>query len=285
MNRFINIENNPKMPPQQTQLVQFKSTLCPWKIKALCSVPIFSHCRTHTRTQAPLISPGKISTVSAKNGVEQMASEWLKPPTMVPTTFPSFSLPLPRLLTTSLSSPPCACPATPIVWMHHPRLFNAIQACSSCQEAQAHWKPHGATQSQPRGERGIQGEKERWREVETWCFFFFLPPLLNDMKSYSHFSCAIFSPSHIYMKLSSVSAKRFFGSPLKCKIPKQLKHVCTSSHPLLPELFSLSSLCSSPPSSVPHLTSSHFSSTRPASWSASHVNEIVSRSEGMERNF
>ncbi len=49
-----------------------------------------SHCRTHTRTQSPLVSPGKISTVSAKNGVEQMASEWLKPPTMVPTTSLSF---------------------------------------------------------------------------------------------------------------------------------------------------------------------------------------------------
>lgn len=246
MNRFINIENNPKLPPQQTQLVQFKSTLCPWKIKALCSVPIYSHCRTHSRTQAPLISPGKISTVSAKNGVEQMASEWLKPPTMVPTTFPSFSLPLPRLLTTSLSSPPCACPATPIVWMHHPSLFNAIQACSSCQEAQAHWKPHGATQSQPRGERGIQGEKERWREVETWFFFFYRPS--STTWNLTPILAALFLAHRTFTwNYQAFLPKDFFGSPLKCKIPKQLKHVCTSSHLLLPELFSLSSLCSSPP--------------------------------------
>lgn len=49
-------------------------------------------------------------------------------------------------------------------------------------EAQARWKPHGATQSQPRGEReegGVQGGEERWREEEATALVFFPPPTWN----------------------------------------------------------------------------------------------------------
>lgn len=37
-------------------------------------------------------------------------------------------------------------------------------------EAQARWKPHGATQSQPRGEKEegrVQGGEERWRKEKA----------------------------------------------------------------------------------------------------------------------
>lgn len=71
-------------------------------------------------------------------------------------------------------------------------------------EAQAHWKPHGAAQSQPRGEkdeRGVQGE-ERWRQGSG--------VIPTNLKSCSHFNCVIFSPSHISVRISVVSAKRLW---------------------------------------------------------------------------
>lgn len=70
--------------------------------------------------------------------------------------------------------------------------------------AQAHWKPRGATQSQPRGEReegGVQGGEDIGRKgggEGFWCFFF--PPPTNG-KPCSHFSAGIFSPSHIFLKI------------------------------------------------------------------------------------
>lgn len=69
-------------------------------------------------------------------------------------------------------------------------------------EARAHWKPHGATQSQPRGEReegGEQDGEERWRRVEAR-FFCFVPPPMHHLDI--TVSCAILSPSHMDLKIS-----------------------------------------------------------------------------------
>lgn len=152
-----------------------------------------SYCHPHARTQPPLVSPGKISTVSAKNRVEQMASEWLKPPTMVPTTSLYLSIPLSlHLLTASLSSPSCSRVPAQL----HPSSGCIIPASSMpsrltglAKEAQAHWEPHGATQSQPRGEReeGVVWGEERWRKEEA-----------KVLNLGSQFSCIIFS---IYLKI------------------------------------------------------------------------------------
>lgn len=147
----------------------------------LCSVlilvcPSLSLIVIHTRTQTPLVSPGKISTVSAKNGGEQMASEWLKPPTMVPTTSLSLSLSLTRRpLSPSLPA------RSRVLAQLHPSLFNA-SLTALAKEAQAQWKPHGTTQSQPRGEREA-GERERRRSVEgrrTQGFDCFISPTVWD---------------------------------------------------------------------------------------------------------
>lgn len=158
----------------------------------LCSVlilvcPSLSLIVIHTRTQTPLVSPGKISTVSAKNGVEQMASEWLKPPTMVPTTSLSLSLSLTRRpLSPSLPA------RSRVLAQLQPSLFNA-SLTALAKEAQAQWKPHGTTQSQPRGEREV-GERERRRSVEgrrTQGFGCFISPPVWDFSP----PCVIFSPS------------------------------------------------------------------------------------------
>lgn len=202
-----------------------------------------------------------------------MASEWLKPPTMVPTTSLSFYPTLPHLLTTSLSSPPRS--RVPV--QLHPssgcitRAFSMPSRLTGlAKEAQTHWKPHGATQSQPRGEReegGVRGE-ERWRKEEAKVLVFFP----TSLKSCSHFSCVIFSPSHIFLKISMDLHQNIFNHCfIYWNVKSWDKHMCTilgssSSHLLLSEPSSLSSFLSSHPiihSSLPHLTSSHLPNTRP----------------------
>lgn len=158
---------------------QFGCTECWWWMPCAPWLRHFApHCISHCCTNTPVVSQGNISTVRAKNGVEQMASEWLKPPTMVHTTSLSFSPTLPSFADFSLLDPP----------VHTSPSSRFTVAASSmpswltvlAKEARARWKPRGATQSQPRGEREEGGERdgeERWRRVEArvFCFVFLSP--------------------------------------------------------------------------------------------------------------
>lgn len=159
----------------------------------LCSVlilvcPSLSLIVIHTRTQTPLVSPGKISTVSAKNGGEQMASEWLKPPTMVPTTSLSLSLSLPHSSTAfSLSTCPLprSRPATPKPFQ--------CQSHSSCQRGSGSVEaPRHHTKSAKRRKRGGRtGEKKkRGGEEDAGVRLFYFSNCLRFPPP-----CVIFSPS------------------------------------------------------------------------------------------
>lgn len=153
------------------------------------SVAIYTLC-TESLTQntcahIPFVSPSYLSIFplpkvegekKKRERVEQMASKWLKPPTMAPTTSSSLSF--------SSHSPSfadyfffffffCLLPSH--------RLDSAIAASSMpsrlticAKEAQAHWKPHGAnTKSAKRrkrggrwGKEGGQEGEERWRRAQ-----------------------------------------------------------------------------------------------------------------------
>lgn len=137
------------------------NALWPYRFVLHC----ISHCRTNTCTQTPLVSPGNISTVSAKNGVEQMASEWLKPPTMVPTTSLSFYPTLPPHF--SLLNPPHRS-HVPIVWIHHRSLFNAILARCSCQRGSGSLEaPWSDTKSAKRRKRVGRRTRRRRKVGES----------------------------------------------------------------------------------------------------------------------
>lgn len=129
---------------------------------------------------------------------------------MVPTTFLSFYPTVPPLLTASLPPPPPplfprSCPTTPIAWMHRPSLFNAIQAHRSCQSGsgslEAPWRYTKSAKRRKRGGRSRRRRRHREeRRRRRFLVFFFSPPPTNG-KPCSHFSCGIFSPSHIFLKI------------------------------------------------------------------------------------
>ena len=122
---------------------------------------------------------------------------------MVPTTLLSFYPTVPPLLT---APPPCSC--IPAQLHPSPGCFIPVSSMPSrltglAKAAQAHWEPRGATQSQPRGEReegGVQGVEEIGRKGGGEVSWYFFSP--TNGKPCSHFSCGIFSPSHIFMKIS-----------------------------------------------------------------------------------
>lgn len=118
----------------------------------------------------------------------------------------------PSLLCWLLLSPPPLRPCSRVPAQLHPSPGCIVPVSSMpsrltglAKAAQAHWKPRGATQSQPRGEReegGVQGGEDIGRKgggEGFWCFFFFFSP--TNGKPCSHFSCGIFSPSHIFLKI------------------------------------------------------------------------------------
>lgn len=77
---------------------------------------------------------------------------------------------------------PCSYPTTPIVWMHHPSLFNAIQAHSSCQRGPGSLEaPRCYTKSAKRRKRGGRRRKVDERGVFT-----------TNLEFYTYFSCIIF---------------------------------------------------------------------------------------------
>lgn len=119
-----------------------------------CLLRCLSHFHTNKCTRARLISPGNISTASARKknpSMEQMAALRVKPPTTIPTTSPTPHLP-------TLSFTDC----------NPPGAFRFAAATSSmtsrlevpAREARARREPCGAAQSQPRGEEKGGGEAE-----------------------------------------------------------------------------------------------------------------------------
>lgn len=138
--------------------------------KHLCTDPIrFPKLFIH-------FSPSKSGGRKKKRErVEQMASKWLKPPTMAPTTSSlSFSSHSPSFADYFFFSFFfCLLPSH--------RLDSAIAASSMpsrlticAKEAQAHWKPHGANTKSAkrrkrggrRGKEGGQEGEERWRRAQ-----------------------------------------------------------------------------------------------------------------------
>lgn len=100
---------------------------------------------------------------------------------------------------------PRSCPTTPIAWMHRPSLFNAIQAHRSCQSGsgslEAPWRYTKSAKRRKRGGRSTRRRRHREeRRRRRFLVFFFSPPPTNG-KPCSHFSCGIFSPSHIFLKI------------------------------------------------------------------------------------
>lgn len=172
-----------------------------------------------------------------------MASEWLKPPTMVPTTFLSFYPTVPPLLTASLPPPPPplfprSCPTTPIAWMHRPSLFNAIQAHRSCQSGsgslEAPWRYTKSAKRRKRGGRSTRRRRHREerRRRRFLVFFFFPPP--PPTGSLALISAAVFLAHRIFSwKYQRICTKSHFESlphMLKCQIHKQTC-VCTILSP------------------------------------------------------
>lgn len=126
------------------------------------------HCHTNTRTQIPLVSPGNLSTVSVKSGekkerVEQMASKWLKPPTMVPTSSPILLLALSLICWLLFFF-------SPIVWIQpslplqcHPGsqfVPKRLRLTGSPMER------HKVSQEEKERREGGQGGEERWRRAQ-----------------------------------------------------------------------------------------------------------------------
>lgn len=171
---------------------------------------------------------GNISTVRAKNRVEQMAPEWLKPPTMVPTTSISFYPTLPHLLTISLPSPPCS--HAPIVWIRHP---SPLQ----CHPGSVFLPERLRLTGSPTVRRKVSQEKKERREKKKWV-----------EERWKHFEpFCIFS--HVSLKISVHLHPERLPHMLKCQT-QEGTHMRTSRLP---------------PSSFPlHLTLSHLSNSRRA---------------------
>lgn len=133
-------------------------------------------------------------------------------------------------------------------------------------EALAQWKPHSATQSQPRGGKKKGGGKRRRR---LWCFF--SPPTWNHTLISAVLFLALHTLSWIYQRL----LPKDFGSMLKCKIPEQLKHAFVRAWSFAPQAaifhfrnyFSLSSFLSShsPTAPPPCPTLAHHTTPAPGS--------------------
>lgn len=106
-----------------------------------------------------------------KERVEQMASKWLKPPTMAPTTSSlSFSLHSPSFADYfffSFSVPP----PLPSTGFSHRCLFNAILAHNLCQRGsgslEAPWSEHKVSQEE-KERRGGGEEEEKKGRGERW---------------------------------------------------------------------------------------------------------------------
>lgn len=118
-----------------------------------------SHCHTHTHTDSSHLTGENIHCQCEKwSGTDGIR--------MIETTY-NGSHNFPVSLSLSLTRRPLS-PSLParsrVLAQLHPSLFNA-SLTALAKEAQAQWKPHGTTQSQPRGEREA-GERERRRSVE-----------------------------------------------------------------------------------------------------------------------
>lgn len=147
------------------------------------SVAIYTLCTEsltqNTCAQIPFVSPSylsifplpKVEGEKKRERVEQMASKWLKPPTMAPTT---------SSLSFSSHSPSFADyffflfflpPPLPSTRFSHRCLFNAIPAHNLCQRGsgslEAPWSEHKVSQEEKeRREAGKGGRTGRRRKVE-----------------------------------------------------------------------------------------------------------------------
>lgn len=159
--------------------------------------------------------------------------------------------------------------------MQHHSLFNAIQAHSSCQRRSGSLEaPQRCTKSAKRRKRGGRRTGRR-RKVEArfWCYS---PPTWN----LALILAALFLAHH---KISNLKTQTWIqmGMIVFAPVLQRSTPFCT--------VFSLYSFPSSHPPHQPLLLAPPYLLTPPQhqAWllSASHVNEIVSRSKGMERNF
>lgn len=150
----------------------------------------------------------------------------------------------PSLLCWLLLSPPPLRPCSRVPAQLHPSPGCIVPVSSMpsrltglAKAAQAHWKPRGATQSQPRGEReegGVQGGEDIGRKgggEGFWCFFFSPPPPTGSL---ALISAAVFLAHRIFSwKYQRICTKSHFESlphMLKCQIHKQTC-VCTILSP------------------------------------------------------
>lgn len=185
-----------------------------------------------------------------------MASKWLKPPTIVSTTSPSF-FSLTRWISLSLFLfTPLLLPSS-----NH-RLDASSQPVSMpsslrvlAKETHAIWKaPWWCTKSA----KMRKGEGRVGQTSHCWVFSTQLPKTFQFRYNIINYQVSL---------VIAYNAKDPFTSGMF--YPPLVSSLSTTFHLFLP----------------PSHSSSHLLNTRPVLLSATHVNEIVSRSKDMERNF